>query len=343
MLYRNLCDLHKSGKIVLNSDLKEQLQAESTKQRAFGRGSLLTPALSRAAKELRDNRDIVIRRADKSEIFVILNRSDYLDKVNSLLNDSSKFQRIQRNPIDHLRKKVSKLIDNANAVAGGMKFSQLHGHYEPGYFYGNIKTHKPGHKLRPIISQIPTPTYQLAKQLNTLISPYLPNKYALRSTDEFIELIKNKTPQGFLASLDAESLFTNVPVEETIQILLDYVHNHDSIPPPNIPRLILEEMLRVCTKEAPFRCPSGLLFYQIDGVAMGSPLGVLFAQAYMCHLENAVLETVNPKPFMYFRYVDDIFVDVHGEEQLEKLRLLWKKTHVCALSWKKAPTTRYPS
>ena len=105
MLYRNLCDLHKNGKINMNPDVKEQLQAESTKQRASGRGSLLTPELRRAAKELRENEDIVIRRADKSDIFVILNRSDYLEKVETLLQDSSKFLRIRRNSIDQLRKK----------------------------------------------------------------------------------------------------------------------------------------------------------------------------------------------------------------------------------------------
>ncbi|XP_076041901.1 uncharacterized protein LOC143025777 [Oratosquilla oratoria] len=166
--------------------------------------------MAHAAKELRENNDIVIRRADKSDLFVILNRSEYIDKVDSILQDPSKFLRVKKNPIDEIRKKVTKLIDNANADKDGVKFSPLQGHYEPGYFYGNVKTHKPGHKLRPIISQIPTPTYQLAKQLNDLITPYIPTVHALRSTDEFVDLLRNTNPQGILASLDVESLFSNV-------------------------------------------------------------------------------------------------------------------------------------
>ncbi|XP_076042094.1 uncharacterized protein LOC143025994 [Oratosquilla oratoria] len=308
LLYRNLCELHKKGKIDMNPDIKELLQAESTKHRAHGRSSLLTAELRQAAKELRENNDIVIRRADKSDLFVILNRSEYIDKVDSILQDPSKFLRVKKNPIDEIRKKVTKLIDNANADKDGVKFSPLQGHYEPGYFYGNVKTHKPGHKLRPIISQIPTPTYQLAKQLNDLITPYIPTVHALRSTDEFADLLRNTNPQGILASLDVESLFSNVNVEDTIKIILQNVFNHASLPPPKIPRLTLENMLRTCTKHVPFRCPSGKIYFQTDGVAMGSPLGVLFAQAYMSHLENHVLSTLSQKPNMYLRYIDDIFM-----------------------------------
>lgn len=40
MLYRKLCNLHKEGMISVNPDLNEQLQAESTKRRSFGRDSL---------------------------------------------------------------------------------------------------------------------------------------------------------------------------------------------------------------------------------------------------------------------------------------------------------------
>jgi len=60
---------------------------------------------------------------------------------------------------------------------------------------------------------------------------------------------------------------------------------------------------------------------QVDGVAMGSPLGVLFAQAYMCFVESKVLKCDEVKPHMYYRYVDDIFVDVENDEKLDMLRV----------------------
>ena len=123
-----------------------------------------------------------------------------------------------------------------------------------------------------------------------------------------------------LASLDVTSLFTNVPVERTITIILDYVYTSSDLAAPKLPRRILESLLRACTLEVPFRCPSGRMYYQVDGVAMGSPLGVMFANAFMSYVENKVLDECDVKPSMYYRYVDDIFLDVQHVHQLHDLK-----------------------
>ena len=123
-----------------------------------------------------------------------------------------------------------------------------------------------------------------------------------------------------LASLDVSSLFTNVPLERTIAILARYAYHHETLAPPDIPEHIMCAMLRLCTTKAPFRCPQGKLFYQKDGVAMGSPLGVLFAQAFMADMEEHVLADDNVRPSMYYRYVDDIIVDVAGDAALDVLK-----------------------
>ena len=163
------------------------------------------------------------------------------------------------------------------------------GEYAPGYFYGNPKIHKKNCPLRPIISQIPLPTYQLAKHLNKILSPSVPRTYSLSSSGEFIDLLREKEKRGLLASLDVCSLFANVPVERTIDVLIDYDYHCDGAASPEIPEHIMRAMLRLCTTKAPFQAPDGKLFYQVDGIAMGSPLGVLFAQAFMAHVEQAVL------------------------------------------------------
>ena len=201
-----------------------------------------------------------------------------------------------------------------------MKLQRITGEYRPGYMYGNVKTHKPGNPLRPIISQIPLPTYQLAKTLNSILYPYVPLTHSLKSSSECIDILKNRRPQGTLASLDVCSLFTNVPVERTIEILARYAYHNDDLSPPDIPENILCALLRLCTTKAPFRCPEGRLFYQVDGIAMGSPLGVLFAQAFMASVEEDVLRDANIRPFMYCRYIDDILLDVRDECSLDRLK-----------------------
>ena len=72
------------------------------------------------------------------------------------------------------------------------------------------------------------------------MTPYLPNKYSLKSTD-FIGLLNSKQCKGILASLDIESLFTNVPIDEIIQIILENAYNHDNIPPPKMPKEFLKQ------------------------------------------------------------------------------------------------------
>lgn len=319
VLYQDLLKLQKEKKILVDPNLKDSLVGESVKIRGRYKSKILSRSLFQAAKELREDDRIVVRRADKSAVIVIIDKNEYLEKMNAILSDDTKFEKISKDPTDTLKAKVNRLITSANAVVGSVHFTKIVGEYAPGYAYGNIKTHKTDNPLRPIISQVPTPTYMLAKRLNTLLQPYLPTGHNLRSTEEFIDLLRGRQPSGILASIDVESLFTNVPVEETISIILDKVYNSSTLPPLQLSREILEKLLRACTTESPFRGPDGQLYRQKDGIAMGSPLGPLFANFYMCEVEGKLLEDADVAPNIYCRYVDDIFVDVRNEEHLHAI------------------------
>ena len=322
LLYQSVIKLRDAGKVSVNENLRPLLLAESTKDRqGKNTNSVLTPELRQAARELRENREIIVRKADKASVYVIMDRAEYLSKMNDILSDATKFKKISRDTTEALKRKVNQLIVSANAAVGQEHFAKLVGEYAPGYMYGTVKTHKPHNPLRPIISQISTPTYSMAKSLNTLLTPYVPATHTLESSQDFVELLKSKTSGGILASLDAESLFTNVPVSETIQILLAQAYDNPQLAPPKLSRSLCEKMLRVCTTEAPFRSPDGSLYLQTDGVAMGSPLGVLFANAYMAKVEDDVISSLDPPPHIYRRYVDDMFVEVGDENDLEQLRL----------------------
>ena len=95
-----------------------------------------------------------------------------------------------------------------------------------------------------------------------------------------------------MASLDVKSLFTNVPIDSTIDIIINYAYNHHVIPPPKIPQQILRQLLQICTKQSPYISPTGEYFLQNEGVAMGSPLGPTFANFYMGHIENKILKII---------------------------------------------------
>lgn len=283
-------------------------------------------------KNLRENTDIHIRKADKSNTFVILNKEDYEKKLNEVVSDEQKFQKQKSDPTEDLKRKMNKLIDRCNAETDRQLIPKLVGHFTPGYIYGNPKIHKTktNPPLRPIISQIGTPTYGIAKMLNSTLKPYVNRKYIIQSTDEFINVLRTQVNKGTLASLDVENLFTNIPVQQTIEIILETAYNHPNLKPPTIPKHVLEEMLIVCTTHTPFKHIDGSIYRQIDGLSMGSPLGPLFADYYMSKLENSILSQVPPQhtPLTYCRYVDDIFLIVPSCQTLDYLKTQFEKESI---------------
>jgi PHD/YefM family antitoxin component YafN of YafNO toxin-antitoxin module len=325
MLLNNILELEREKKVKTSLTLRAELLAEAVTARGSYKSKVLTSDLREAAKQLRENEKIIVRKADKASIFVLIPRDEYNEKMDAILSDPKRFKRITRNPIEELKKKINRLIDATNKKVGRTVFHKRVGDYTPGYAYGSIKTHKEGNPLRPIISQLPSPTHDVAKILNTLLAPYCPSDYCVNSSVGFIDLIKAKPPTGLLASLDVESLFTNVPVDETINLILKKVYHDKRHTPLDIPEATLKKLLVTCTKEAPFFSPKGEMYVQIDGVAMGSPLGPLFANFYLGSIEEKVFQQHKDlKPSLYCRYVDDIFLTVSDHNQLDTLKNIFE-------------------
>ena len=69
---------------------------------------------------------------------------------------------------------------------------------------------------------IDTPTYKLAKFLVPILAPLTVKDYTVKDSFSFAEEIrKQDDSQLFMASLDVDSLFTNIPLNETINICVD--------------------------------------------------------------------------------------------------------------------------
>ena len=179
---------------------------------------------------------------------------------------------------------------------------------QPGAIYGMAKIHKPNTPLRPVISMLNTSQYALAKYLDSIIKPCLPSKYMLSSTADFLSRISGtELPTNYaLVSFDVASLFTNVPLGEVIDLACAYVYTHSTETKPPFEEKHFRRLLRFATSgEFLYK---DKLFQQIDGVAMGSPLGPTLANLFLGHLEQSWLDgTVPSAPCTYFRYIDDIF------------------------------------
>ena len=73
-----------------------------------------------------------------------------------------------------------------------------------------------------MVSNIGTVTYETAKYLAKLLPPLSKSNYTINSTKQFVNhMRKQKVSDGYqMVSFGVASLFTNVPLDETIQIIL---------------------------------------------------------------------------------------------------------------------------
>ena len=172
--------------------------------------------------------------------------------------------------------------------------------YAPARIYGIPKMHKFSSsdslpKLRPIVSPIGTFNYNLARFLFDLLSPSAPNDYSCKDTFSFVSQFKYANPsQKFLVSCDVTSLFTNIPPQETIDIAINLIFNHN--PNLNITRKELKKVFPFATSHSHFIFNSKF-YNQIDGEAMGSPLAPVLASSWffttISGLINIILINLN--------------------------------------------------
>ena len=187
----------------------------------------------------------------------------------------------------------------------------------PAHIYGTPKMHKFSSsdsfpKLRLIVSSMGTFNYNRAHFLCDLFSPLIPNDYSCKDIFSFLSQIKNANlSKKFLVSYDATSLSTNISLQETIDIAINLIFNHN--PNLSITRKELKLFL-FFTSQAHFIFNSKF-HNQIDGVTMSSPLAPVLANIFTGFHEFKWLNEYNlNKLKFYLRYVDGILVDFENEQ-----------------------------
>ena len=195
---------------------------------------------------------------------------------------------------------------------------------QPGVLYGLCKVHKgvsadgSPPPFRPILSAINTPSYKIAKFLTPLLSKLTKNEFVSKDSFEFARVIRNQNPDLFMASFDIDSLFTNVPLDETIDISIKKLFGRKK-KYEGFSREQFRKLLTLAVKNS-FFLFNGTYYEQVDGVAMGSPLGVTIANIFLCHWEEIWIKKCPQqfKPEFYNRYMDDTFLLFTSEDHVKK-------------------------
>ena len=166
---------------------------------------------------------------------MLVDRKIYVEKIELLLSDTSKFQKVEFSTSYKCNKEVRHLLDMEAVLTGCLdnllqencitkqEFDVLKPvGSNPGVLYGLCKGHKEvqgkSPPFRPILSAIGTTTYKVSKFFVPILEEHTKNEYTLKDSFQFAEDIVNQDASLFMTSFDVESLFTNIPLDETINL-----------------------------------------------------------------------------------------------------------------------------
>ena len=103
-------------------------------------------------------------------------------------------------------------------------------------FYGLPKVHKPNIPLRPIVAACESPTDQLSNYVTRLIQTLVEIlSFYFQDSKHFLQLLESLPPlpeNAILVTADVTSLYNNIPHEERIESVLNYMKLHAKTLPP---------------------------------------------------------------------------------------------------------------
>ena len=146
----------------------------------------------------------------------------------------------------------------------------------------------------------------------SFLIPLTSNEITLKDRFAFVSEICAipKDENYTMASFDVKSLFTNIPINETIDTACDTLFDPDRQFGTIFSKNYFKQLLELATKGIIFLF-NNKQYSQEDGAAMGRPLAPTFANLFLCHHEKLWLDNNCPSEFklvLYRRYVDDTFL-----------------------------------
>ena len=143
-----------------------------------------------------------------------------------------------------------------------------------------------------------------------LLSPITKNSYTVNDSFSFAEeIVKVPNNNYVMASFDVKSLFTNIPIVETCEIILAKLFPETDSMHLGFNKTQFRNMLNNCTQNNLFLF-NGTPYLQLDGCPMGGCISPTLANIFLCYHEELWLNSCPPdfKPVVYRRYVDDTFL-----------------------------------
>ena len=195
LLYRDIqnLDVTDQKKQLLKARIKDSALSSFSSFNKNSAALNLTKEKFASLKSLSKNDSLIIQKSDKGNSIAINDKDDYLQKMQNILSDSSKFSEVfvtnekHLNFLVNVEKQITDLLKQLNdsQVISDTEYKKLKPRGSRfGILYGLCKIHKSlidnCPPFCPILSAIKTPSYNIAKYLVPMLEPITTNKFTIK-------------------------------------------------------------------------------------------------------------------------------------------------------------------
>jgi len=260
---------------------------------------------------LKKHPEILVTRADKGNVTVALNHKEYVSKMEDLLSDRTTYEVINQDPLKKITNSLVSIISGwkQKEYIDVRTYKMIYcGDGNLPRAYGLPKIHKHNCPLRIIVSTINSPVGTLATFLKDILQNSIDKSIGFTANSyQLIERLNGFAldPTYKMVSLDVISLFTNIPMDSALNSIekrWNLISQHTLIP--------LQEFKDAVkfVLGSTFFTFNKIIYKQIYGTPMGSPLSPVIADLVMQDLETTAIKNLPFQPSFYHRYVDDILL-----------------------------------
>ena len=307
-----------------------------TMERNISRGE------THALNTLKKSTDIIIKKADKGGMFVVLDADFYRNKM--VLKDhleSETYEVVNTNADNKVIKLLAQLTKKHSKCLIESEIRYINNkNWKSSNIYVTPKVHKckeiiditsssteeyihmpcpPNLKGRPIIAGPESPTQRLSELIEKILTPLVPMlKSYVKDDWDFI----NRLPRTIdfecdVYSIDIVSLYTNIPHALGLEAVSYFIDKHRELIPRRFSKEFILESIKFVLSNNNFFFDD-VCYHQMDGTAMGSKMAPPYACLSVGYLEETKLHPILPTHFSaetvellikwFLRYIDDGFI-----------------------------------
>ena len=276
-----------------------------------------------ALNDLKNDKSIVIKSADKGSAVVVWDREDYCKEAERQLSDPEVYEKLDYDPTEQLSNDIEECLDKVK-TRGDLDAQTLEyfkvDNTKLGRFYLQAKINKTFENVpgRPLISNSGYFTENISTFLDHHLQPLAQGvKSYIKDTTDFLNKLKNipNLPKNSIfCAIDVVGLYPNIPHELGLKAMQKALDKRED---QSVSTQTLLDLAEFVLKNN-FFTHNDQIFKQIRGTAMGTFFAPSYAILALAELEEEAISKYKLQPWVWWRFIDDIFtIWQHGRMELD--------------------------